>query len=206
MDARVTPRAGGSRCAANPSRSGRAAHTQLTRASPWLPPRSLSRTDHKQDTQPRKTNPAGRACTGAPSGRESTAATDGNARRHRKHLRGGTCGRRLSRGGEGESRGAGGRGRPRHTHTKEYEQNHIEKNGGRSDASGKGGGGGTNLRRPQRCASPRRAEHNSWHGEQDSVKAERLHNNTGPGCTPQSTQQMPGQPPRSRIRRSRPQR
>lgn len=155
VDARVTPRAGGSRCAANPSRSGRAAHTQLTRASPWLPPRSLSRTDHKQDTQPRKTNPAGRACTGAPSGRESTAATDGNARRHRKHLRGGTCGRRLSRGGEGESRGAGGRGRPRHTHTKEYEKNHIEKNGGRSDASGKGGGGG---HQPQAAAAMRVTE------------------------------------------------
>lgn len=155
VDARVTPRAGGSRCAANPSRGGRAAHTQLTRASPWLPPRSLSRTDHKQDTQPRRTNPAGRACTGAPSGRESTAATDGNARRHRKHLRGGTCGRRLSRGGEGETRGAGGRGRPRHTHTKEYEQNHIEKNGGRSDASGKGGGGG---HQPQAAAAMRVTE------------------------------------------------
>lgn len=125
VDARVTPRAGGSRSAADPSRGGRAAHTQLTRASPWLPPRSLSRTDHKQDTQPRRTNPVGRACTGAPSGRGGTAATDGDARRHRKHLRGGTCGHRLSRRKEGESRGAGRRGRPRHTHTKEQEQHHI---------------------------------------------------------------------------------
>lgn len=188
MDARVTPRVGGSSCAADPRRGGRAAHTQLTRASPWLPPRSLSRTDHKQDTQPRRTNPVGRACKGDPSGRGGTAATDGDARRHRKHLRGGTCGRRLTRGGGGERRKEGEGTTEGHAYERTREESHRER--GEEWRGGKGGGADTNLRRPQERLPPRRAERNPGRGERDTVTAERLHNR-GVRCMPQTPQRKP---------------